>query len=123
MARRTSDGGRAIDNLKADVRDVMSVKGKKIRMVSGPMIAFCSLYMRFDESTVGCCVSRRHYHSHIWKRLECKEMTSTFLSQNLTFWNLHFFRFNRTSHFSSNLSQNFVMDKEHKSARHLFEQK
>ena len=32
-----------------------------------------------------------------------------------------FFRFNR-SHFSSNLSQNFVMDKEHKSARHLFEQ-
>ena len=25
------------------------------------------------------------------KRLECKEMTSTFLSQNLTFWNLHFF--------------------------------
>jgi len=32
-----------------------------------------------------------------------------------------FFRVNR-SHFSSNLSQNFVMDKEHKSARHLFEQ-
>jgi hypothetical protein len=32
-----------------------------------------------------------------------------------------FFRFNR-SNFSSNLSQNFVMDKEHKSARHLFEQ-
>jgi hypothetical protein len=31
------------------------------------------------------------------------------------------FCFNR-SHFSSNLSQNFVMDKEHKSARHLFEQ-
>jgi hypothetical protein len=33
-----------------------------------------------------------------------------------------FFRVNR-SHFSSNFSQNFVMDKEHKSARHLFEQK
>jgi len=32
-----------------------------------------------------------------------------------------FFRVN-WSHFSSNLSQNYVMDKEHKSARHLFEQ-
>ena len=45
---------------------------------------------------------------------------NTFVEES-DFLESSFFRFNR-SHFLSNLSQNFVMDKEHKSARHLFEQ-
>jgi hypothetical protein len=59
--------------------------------------------------------------SSAWKRLECKEMTSTFLSQNLSFWNLDFLT-SPGAIFQEARIQNFIIDTEHKSTRHLFEQ-
>jgi hypothetical protein len=57
----------------------------------------CMVAIRLGVLYSSCTVNTiLEYHhtvpcAHRGKRLECKEMTSTFLSQNLTFWNLHFF--------------------------------